>query len=249
MEKEKIELFAMSCTLQLFSNHEYKNRQLKLLGEPESYFSGCIYKNHILSVLHGFKKEDIVSAFVTSVNGKIEMAILQPCWLRPGRVDVNGKIYLLPELDFFFSEFDKSCRFTCEIIDPEGEYIDAYERKSFDEIAEPNIADAYFFGGNIHPSIDEYNKRINSEFQFASCEYLGECSKEGNNYYYEFELPRAIESADELEGCSGAPIFDSSGRLVSILCGGTVGTDRIYGLNLMRLSFFIEHSEYWNPKS
>lgn len=58
-----------------------------------------------------------------------------------------------------------------------------------------------------------------------------------------------IESADQLEGCSGAPIFDSKGRLISLLCSGEVGTDRIYGLNLMKLSFFIDHSEYWNQKS
>ena len=249
MKLDELMLYTKSCTLQLFSNHGYKNGQKGILGEPKSYFSGCVYKSHILSVLHGFKEGDVVSAFVTSVNGKIEMAILQPCWLRPGMVDINGQINLLPELDFFFSEFDKSCKFTWEIIDPEGDYIDRYERKSFDEIVGPNISDSYFFGGNIHPSIDEYNKRINSEFQFATCEYLGECSKGGNNYYYEFELPRVIESPDQLEGCSGAPIFDSCGRLVSILCGGTVGTNRIYGLNLMKLSFFIDHSEYWNQKS
>lgn len=249
MKIEDLELCTKSRTLQMFSFQEYKNEEKRVLGEPKSYFSGCIYKNHILSVLHGFKEGDIVSAFVTSVNGKIEMAILQPCWLRPGRVDVNGQINMLPELDFFFSEFDKSCKFTCEIIDQEGDHIDRYERKSFDEIVEPNISDAYFFGGNIHPSIDEYNKRINSEYQFTPCDYLGECSKGGNSCYYEFELPWIIESPDQLEGCSGAPIFDSEGRLISLLCGGEVGTNRIYGLNLMKLSFFIDHSEYWNQKS
>lgn len=40
---------------------------------------------------------------------------------------MNWQIDMLPELDFFFSEFDDSCKFTCEIMDSGGEFLDVYK--------------------------------------------------------------------------------------------------------------------------
>jgi hypothetical protein len=243
-ELSKLILYTKCATLQMFAVEGYKDNNSLLLNEPKYPFSGCFYKDYILSVLHGYDKGDLVTAFISSEEG-IKMANLVTNWIKPGTISKNGSISLGTELDFFIASYDKTEKFLCEIMDDDTDELSRYERVKFNEIVEPNIADTYFFGGNIHSAKDNLTKRIFSDFQFAICDYCGEYAKDGNDFYYKFELQGNINSEDDLRGCSGAPIFNGEGELVSLLCGGFVGTPYVYGINLFKLKPLIECPEFW----
>lgn len=242
------ELFAKTATLQLFSyNPCDKDNKL---GKPEYCFSGCFYKDYILSVFHGINDKSIVTAAI-SIDWETKLSrqmILSPCWLAESAINIERKAVKEPKvIDFFLSPFKKDEHFLCEILDDDKDEVLQYERYYFKEISEPNLAGIYFFGGNIENNSDEYTKRIFNKFQFASCEFCGELEEYYGmgSFLYRFELPSKITDENQLQGCSGAPIYDMEGKLVSLLCGGFGNTPYIYGINLSKLQPLLETQDLW----
>lgn len=245
---EDKELFAKTATLQLFSFDSCdKNSRL---GKPTYCFSGCFYKDYILSVFHGADDKPLVTAAI-SIDWETRLSkqmVLAPCWLAESAINIDTGTVKEPKvIDFFLSTFKKDEHFLCEILDDDKDEVLQYERYHFKEIAEPNLAGIYFFGGTIDNNSDDYSKRIFSKFQFASCEFCGELEESygKGSFLYRFELPSRITDENQLQGCSGAPIYDMEGKLVSLLCGGFVDTPFIYGINLSRLQPLLEMQDLW----
>ena len=256
---EKLFLFARCATLQLFCCDGYKDEAKKILNAPSSIFSGCFYKQYILSVYHGCLIEKgtngttelgkrtlgTVSAYISSEDG-IRNQILSPMWLAETRIS-KEKLPEFREIDFFMSRYDPSQQYRCEIANDDTDELYRYERIHFDEINSPVIGDSCFFCGNIESSIGSTSNRIFSKTLFASCEFCGElpASEGKGSYLYKFELPNIIKSLSDLEGCSGAPIFNIHGKLVSLVSGGWENTPYIYGVNLELLQPIIEDDSLW----
>jgi hypothetical protein len=53
-------------------------------------------------------------------------------------------------------------------------------------------------------------------------------------------LSSNINDASDYQGCSGAPIFDENCDLVSLVVGGNIGTNRLWGINLSKFSFVLD---------
>lgn len=256
---ERLFLFARCATLQLFTCDGYSDLEKKILNPPTSIFSGCFYKEYIMSVLHGCyldtepadvlpkqeKKHGTVSVYISSEDG-IRYQILRPMWLLEMKIK-GDQLSNFGEIDFFLSKYDSTQKYRCEVLDDDTDELFRYERVGFNEIHSPCIGEPYFFCGNTESAIGSGTKRIFSKTLFASCEFCGELTPEEGkgNYCYKFELPNIIKDFSEIEGCSGSPIFNNEGKLVSIVCGGWKDTPYIYGINLEKLQPIIEDTALW----
>lgn len=56
----------------------------------------------------------------------------------------------------------------------------------------------------------------------------------------EFRLPKVVEELEELQGLSGAPIMDSTGRLVALVSSTSVGTNRLCAFKVNRVLSFLK---------
>ncbi len=100
---------------------------------------------------------------------------------------------------------------------------------SLDPTLNPDHANEYGFAGLVKPTI--YHEYFFSQLKVhAGLRFI---RSQGN--YHVFKLPGKHPGHEEFVGCSGAPILDRQGRLVSLVCGGRMDTDEILGL---RLSYF-----------
>lgn len=53
-----------------------------------------------------------------------------------------------------------------------------------------------------------------------------------NGYFHRFLAPQIITDKDDYEGCSGAPILDSEGRIVALACKVATNTKIVYGFSI-----------------
>jgi hypothetical protein len=60
--------------------------------------------------------------------------------------------------------------------------------------------------------------------------------------FYKFKLKKVINSKEEFEGCSGAPIIDSLGNVVAIVCKVATGTNLVYGFSISKCIQFIDYT-------
>ncbi len=98
----------------------------------------------------------------------------------------------------------------------------------FDEITEPSSSEEYaFFGltqglqaGVLFECVPIHVSRL---------KFCGE-----NQRSLIFELPYAHPGHDFFKGCSGAPIVDSRGRLVSLVQSGSLRSNRVLGYPLSK---------------
>lgn len=59
--------------------------------------------------------------------------------------------------------------------------------------------------------------------------------------FYKFKLPKTTTNKEEFEGCSGAPIIDSSGNTVAIACKVATGTNLVYGFSISKCIELIDY--------
>lgn len=117
------------------------------------------------------------------------------------------------------------------------EYIDTYEMvKYFAPKIEiessldlrPTVDHKYSFYGHIRTVVDKQNKRILlTPKLILNMEYVCEYGD-----FYRFKLPEIIKDPADYQGCSGAPIIDEDGNLVSLVTSCYRNTNVLLGINL-----------------
>ena len=125
--------------------------------------------------------------------------------------------------------------------DPEGnDDIEMVGCDSFSVIGETNIVEPYYFYGSVKPQMHiDANLEPLRIHAFRQCfEKIGYIKDEGFYHLFELENYRSFTS-DAYKGCSGAPIFNNRGELVSMLTGHE-GNCIIRGLNLCKVIPIIE---------
>ena len=60
--------------------------------------------------------------------------------------------------------------------------------------------------------------------------------------YYIFKLPFKHPGHENFKGCSGAPIIDDHGNTVSLVCGGSINDNTIFGISLKRYQVALQIS-------
>ncbi len=131
-------------------------------------------------------------------------------------------------------------------IQPVDEYFD-FEKgiKYFapKKIIETNLLDVpdttskYSFYGDVRTSVYEkqkailINPKLQKNVKFV-CDFKDD--------YYRFQLPEIIKDKYDYKGCSGAPIIDENGTLVSLVTNGAENTNILLGINFKKLKVALD---------
>jgi hypothetical protein len=92
----------------------------------------------------------------------------------------------------------------------------------------PDQNELYGFSGQIMPELVS-NSLITELRTYTNLQYIGD-----EDDYYVFELPFEHPGHKHFQGCSGAPIVDTKGNVVALVCKGDIPTNRIYGISLKK---------------
>lgn len=143
---------------------------------------------------------------------------------------------LTRDIDFAYVEIAKNLAITSQTIDPKSNAI-ICEINRHDSKIDFNLApsknESYGFSGQVMPSV-ENNKLITEVRTYMDLKYVGD-----EDDYYVFELPFKHPGHEHFKGCSGAPIIDTEGNVVALICKGDIQTNKIYGISLKRYEIAI----------
>jgi hypothetical protein len=102
----------------------------------------------------------------------------------------------------------------------------------------PNSEDKYGFCGIIMSEVEIHPGQIILDGKPYI--YPGLSFRRTEDDYHFFALPFSHLGHEYFEGCSGAPIFSSSGSLVALVCGGCKKTNEICGISISALKIQID---------
>ena len=256
--------FQKLCVLSFVSLKQLERNSLKPIGMA----SGCIvkYKDFfwLLTVFHAVEQGDwaleiryeprkqkmeclyplphFSFTFLKEINLSNE---LRKALEEGDTVSFKRHIDKSPPTDFAFRRFkkeelDKLPPYYQEIL-PNG--IIRYEEKKriFDTNLDnrPQKGKKYGFAGFTMPEFDGYNLIQNLTVE-TDLLFEGEFKKEDGSFYL-FKLHNKEHPGHEFyKGCSGAPIIDEDGNLVSLVVEGNEKENCIYGINLAKYKVVID---------
>lgn len=237
MKEMFVEELMVLSSIQLFmANPDYIR--------PEAFGTGCIVKYreefYLLSVFHVIKHDDLNMFLETNMEPDKNSVPVIPVGnfmffdllkihkhanseellklIDEGgeRLDItfakleNLPPLLQPEIDFGFMKIEKGSKV----------YL------NLDCIVEPTREEVYGFFGKINHTYNglylSMQPTIKNDLKYQS----------SNKLFHKFLAPEIIKSKSDYEGCSGAPILDSEGRLVALACKVVEGTKLIYGFSI-----------------
>ena len=211
--------------------------------QPEVFGSGCIVKYldrlFLISVFHVINYE-LTTFLETNLPSNKVGPPIQPigglCSFDLFQVTKDMKIKgfedllrkPLETLDITFAEI----KHPLTLLQPELDF-GAFKVEAggkvylhLDNIAEPSKDKTYGFFGKVKPKYRgkylEMTPTLKSNLRFHRT----------NKYFHIFLAPDIINSKEDYEGCSGAPILDSDGNLVGLACIVGVGTKVIKGFSI-----------------
>jgi len=103
---------------------------------------------------------------------------------------------------------------------------------------EPTVDEKYGFAGCVKPRIEHHNLQtyVASELMiYPDLKY-----QRSENEFDVFKLPMKHPGHDNFRGCSGAPVIDSKGNVVALVCHGYVDRDEIYAISVKRYQVVID---------
>ncbi len=131
-------------------------------------------------------------------------------------------------------------------LDEVGELLIEEDGKSFALINDEYEIDKdqlCSFYGRIRPDFKD------DIFKFEEALYWGLPIKSIGDSFFEMDLGAPISDHSRFEGCSGAPIIDSRGRLIGLLTHGPKDTSKssIYGYRFDKLKRWIDLTYFQDP--
>jgi len=209
---------------------------LRKLGSrltPESVASGCLVdygeKRILLTVAHatGDMGNWAIEIAFDESRGEAQCYQLGDMhYLESGSLS-TGRSRMV---DLAYAEVPSDLQPRYQKLTPEGrvEHDQAREILVPDFDVEPSAGETYGFAGQIRTA-------LRGRFLLAeSAAYYPLTFDRREGDYFVFRLPFPHPGHEHFEGCSGAPILDSNGRLVALVCHGRIDEDSIYGVSLRR---------------
>lgn len=245
MKYRTMNSFCKASTLSLHS--------IDINNTPLGYASGCIIntnsKRIILTAKHAINKitelaikVEITDSclqkyykpnFTTAVKGVMNVEAIKNNVTNP-----EGFIKEPESVDISVSTIPKDLKIFNYNFDPQNNVLNGSLKNELktDFKCEPDGDECYFFWGETSQIIDYSIKRIKFKEKFVTgMKYIKTLDD-----YYLFEVDELVQEDNEFTGTSGAPIFDSNRNIVSIVCGGIIGTNFIYGMNLQRYKVLVD---------
>lgn len=135
------------------------------------------------------------------------------------------------DIDFSYVEIQKDLQPYWQKVNPNTEEVESEIPRiisvvDFDLV--PSQNEIYGFAGQVMPELVG-NTLFAEHKLYTKLKYVGD-----DGEYYKFELPDTHPGHEYFQGCSGAPIIDSQGRTVALVCKGDQQTNIVYGISLKR---------------
>ena len=101
----------------------------------------------------------------------------------------------------------------------------------------PIIGEKYSFYGNIRTVVNkEVKALILTPRMQMDIDYVSEFKDD----YYRFRLPDIIKDKYDYKGCSGAPILNNEGKLISLVTNGAENTNLLLGIRFEKLKIALD---------
>lgn len=214
-------------------------------GDPCGFGSGCLldYKDRrfLITVFHVAQKSSSWCVRVKFHEDKEQTEVLflnQFNYLG----DFNKDKTKIVDVEFSFHPVRPDFKCYFENRDWRGEKEESREAPVLHSelVEEPNILTSYGFSGNIRPDLlPDQNAIVTDHHIYHGLKY----DRTENNMHY-FKMPEEHPGHDYFEGCSGAPIIGEDGKVVSLVSGGLIESNEIFGCNLAKcirtLDLFLE---------
>jgi len=199
---------------------------------PIGIASGCLIDyldtRILLSVFHATKREGNWALVVKYEPGKGTEIY------RPGGFHHLGLIKpwyrKIDEIDFSYREVASDLVSYFQEISPSGIILSERAREVFqpDFSLQPDTNEIYGFAGQVMPEI--FGTTLVTEMRvYPGLKFVGT-----EDSYYIFELPVPHPGHEHFKGCSGAPIIDTKGNIVALVCHGDIDCNAIYGISLAK---------------
>jgi hypothetical protein len=223
---------------------------------PIGSASGCLItykgKKFLLSVSHAILSEGRWGMELEYDIKKMGIKYYCPIfgWMTQGKINVdvatkdfNAPIDSLIEdprtIDIAYAEIPDD-------INPIDEYFDFEAGIKYfcpKNVIQTNLLDKpvigvnYSFYGNVRTIVNnEYKAIILTPQMQLNVRYVCDYKED----YHRFGLVEVIKDCKDFKGCSGAPIIDEEGRLVSLVTNGIVTTNVILGIKLDKLKVALD---------
>lgn len=206
---------------------------------PVGIASGCLIdylgRRVLLSVFHATKRDGNWGIEVRfEINKGTQI-------YRPGGFNYLGEMRLgsgkINEIDFSYVEVSQ-------------DLVSYYQEITIDETIQnetprivfapdfsilPSSDELYGFSGQVLPEMHGTQTLVTQHSICHSLQYI-----DSENGYHIFKLPFPHPGHKQFEGCSGAPIIDTKGNVVALICYGVKGENTIYGISLAKYKIALD---------
>lgn len=205
-------------------------RQLNHMRQPVGFASGCLIdysgKRLILTVAHATDNDknwgiEIKAHEIQTTEVYLIGAMM---FLTRGNL-INESV---DQIDFSYAKVPDDLQPNHHELDETGKIVNQQPKAilEIDFNIRPNSEKLYgFFGGTNFST--EGGLLISDSRLVLDLKFL-----DAKGDYYRFKLPKKHPGHDYFRGTSGAPILDSQGNVVALVCGGSETDDVIYGIAL-----------------
>lgn len=126
--------------------------------------------------------------------------------------------------------------------DGSGEIIYEEPKTIFetDMMVEPKEKELCEFAGLILPQYEKHSMQsiYAQQLQKVLVEFIGVL--EANPEFYRFRVTTPMENHDNYRGCSGSPILNSKGEIVTLVNCGDIEKNEIYGISMKACKKYLE---------
>ncbi len=213
-------------------------RQIGENGMPVNHASGVIVnycgKKVILSVFHATR--DFTNWAIELKSDFKTGTALKGLGLMGTAVEANIDSDEIKRIDFSYATLPDNIKTYHQVIDTETNQIYEHERMTVDINFDlkPSIQRKYSFFGQTE---FKQNGRIIIPVGklIMNMEFIEETEQ-----LYVFKLPYKHPGHIYFKGSSGAPILDDEGNIISLVRGGEIANDLIYGVKLSKYKSLID---------
>ena len=213
--------------------------------KPQGFGSGCILfhrgRYFLISVRHvtDFNLTTFMETGIPAEQNGQPGNLLQPigglCYFDLFKVTNIAQVKEVEDLfrdgkklDITFAEIKHNIELRQQELDFKAFKIPAGHKIILDsrDTALPSKDKNYAFFGRVRHSYEGYNLKMENAFRHNLVFHRTD------KYFHIFKNPDIIRNEEDFQGCSGAPIIDSDGKLVGLACIVVTGSLLIFGFSI-----------------